>query len=128
MIYRLITRGTIEERMMQMTKKRMVLDHLVMGRTKTRVFSQVLNDVVICVNDKQKTWDQIKQQQAASRHTGPPSLPPGFTTKDELYAQNSPSHRFCCAAEVRISDKIVGQVHRCSFRMSSLYLSSGCDF
>ncbi|KAG0499918.1 hypothetical protein HPP92_004609 [Vanilla planifolia] len=29
MIYRLITRGTIEERMMQMTKKKMILEHLV---------------------------------------------------------------------------------------------------
>lgn len=35
MIYRLITRGTIEERMMQMTKKKMVLEHVVVGRMKT---------------------------------------------------------------------------------------------
>ncbi|KAG6555361.1 hypothetical protein Mapa_002587 [Marchantia paleacea] len=40
MIFRLITKGTIEERMMQMTKKRMVLEHLVMGRVKTQVFHQ----------------------------------------------------------------------------------------
>lgn len=40
MIYRLITRGSIEERMMQMTKKKMVLEHLVVGRLKTQ---QVLN-------------------------------------------------------------------------------------
>jgi chromodomain-helicase-DNA-binding protein 4 len=42
MIYRLVTRGTIEERMMQMTKKKMVLEHLVVGRLKTQ---QVLNQV-----------------------------------------------------------------------------------
>ncbi|MCO5574577.1 hypothetical protein L7F22_028365 [Adiantum nelumboides] len=40
MIYRLVTRGTIEERMMQMTKKKMVLEHLVVGRLKHQ---QVLN-------------------------------------------------------------------------------------
>ncbi|KAH7280823.1 hypothetical protein KP509_36G015700 [Ceratopteris richardii] len=40
MIYRLVTRGTIEERMMQMTKKKMVLEHLVVGRLKNQ---QVLN-------------------------------------------------------------------------------------
>lgn len=32
MIYRLVSRGTIEERMMQLTKKKMVLEHLVVGR------------------------------------------------------------------------------------------------
>lgn len=42
MIYRLVTRGTIEERMMQMTKKKMVLEHLVVGRLKHQ---QVLNQV-----------------------------------------------------------------------------------
>ncbi|KAI5063399.1 hypothetical protein GOP47_0021946 [Adiantum capillus-veneris] len=40
MIYRLVTRGSIEERMMQMTKKKMVLEHLVVGRLKHQ---QVLN-------------------------------------------------------------------------------------
>lgn len=42
MIYRLITRGTIEERMMQMTKKKMVLEHLVVGRLKAQNINQVL--------------------------------------------------------------------------------------
>lgn len=41
MIYRLITRGTIEERMMQMTKKKMVLEHLVVGRLKAQNINQV---------------------------------------------------------------------------------------
>lgn len=42
MIYRLITRGTIEERMMQMTKKKMVLEHLVVGRLKAQNINQVI--------------------------------------------------------------------------------------
>ncbi|THG13033.1 hypothetical protein TEA_005145 [Camellia sinensis var. sinensis] len=42
MIYRLITRGTIEERMMQMTKKKMVLEHLVVGRLKAQNINQAL--------------------------------------------------------------------------------------
>jgi chromodomain-helicase-DNA-binding protein 4 len=41
MIFRLVTRGTIEERMMQLTKKKMVLEHLVVGRMKTQVLNQV---------------------------------------------------------------------------------------
>ena len=47
MIYRLVTRGSIEERMMQMTKKKMVLEHVVVGRMKGSVnLNQVrgLND------------------------------------------------------------------------------------
>lgn len=43
LIYRLITRGTIEERMMQMTKKKMVLEHLVVGRLKAQNINQVDN-------------------------------------------------------------------------------------
>nr|GMD40898.1 CHD3-type chromatin-remodeling factor PICKLE [Ipomoea batatas] len=42
MIYRLILRGTIEERMMQMTKKKMVLEHLVVGRLKAQNINQVI--------------------------------------------------------------------------------------
>jgi chromodomain-helicase-DNA-binding protein 4 len=43
MIFRLVTRGTIEERMMQMTKKKMVLEHLVVGRMKTQIMNQVMD-------------------------------------------------------------------------------------
>jgi len=43
MIFRLVTRGTIEERMMQMTKKKMVLEHLVVGRMKKENINQVRN-------------------------------------------------------------------------------------
>ncbi|VFQ60712.1 unnamed protein product [Cuscuta campestris] len=47
LIYRLITRGTIEERMMQMTKKKMVLEHLVVGRLKAQNINQEeLNDII----------------------------------------------------------------------------------
>ncbi|XP_043696234.1 CHD3-type chromatin-remodeling factor PICKLE [Telopea speciosissima] len=47
MIYRLITRGTIEERMMQMTKKKMVLEHLVVGRLKAQNINQEeLDDII----------------------------------------------------------------------------------
>ncbi|MCE0481479.1 choline dehydrogenase 3 [Datura stramonium] len=42
MIFRLITRGTIEERMMQMTKKKMILEHLVVGRLKAQNINQVI--------------------------------------------------------------------------------------
>lgn len=48
MIFRLITRGTIEERMMQMTKKKMVLEHLVVGRLK----NQNINQVRFCLNPR----------------------------------------------------------------------------
>ncbi|KAK8520150.1 hypothetical protein V6N12_004111 [Hibiscus sabdariffa] len=40
MIYRLVTRGSIEERTMQMTKKKMVLEHLVVGRLKAQNINQ----------------------------------------------------------------------------------------
>lgn len=43
MIYRLITRGTIEERMMQLTKKKMILEHLVVGRLKAQGVNQVFS-------------------------------------------------------------------------------------
>ncbi|KAL3497299.1 hypothetical protein ACH5RR_040031, partial [Cinchona calisaya] len=47
MIFRLITRGSIEERMMQMTKKKMVLEHLVVGRLKAQNINQEeLDDIV----------------------------------------------------------------------------------
>ncbi|KAM7276909.1 hypothetical protein ACFE04_018775 [Oxalis oulophora] len=47
MIYRLVTRGTIEERMMQMTKKKMVLEHLVVGRLKAQNINQEeLDDII----------------------------------------------------------------------------------
>lgn len=48
MIFRLVTRGTIEERMMQMTKKKMVLEHLVVGRMKAQVMNQVMMDCKRC--------------------------------------------------------------------------------
>ncbi|KAF5181479.1 Chd3-type chromatin-remodeling factor pickle, partial [Thalictrum thalictroides] len=40
MIFRLITRDSIEERMMQMTKKKMVLEHLVVGKLKEKNINQ----------------------------------------------------------------------------------------
>ncbi|KAG0556719.1 hypothetical protein KC19_11G074300 [Ceratodon purpureus] len=47
MIFRLVTRGTIEERMMQMTKKKMVLEHLVVGRMKKENLNQEeLDDIL----------------------------------------------------------------------------------
>ncbi|KAL6212996.1 hypothetical protein ACLB2K_018211 [Fragaria x ananassa] len=47
MIYRLITRGTIEERMMQLTKKKMVLEHLVVGKLKAQNINQEeLDDII----------------------------------------------------------------------------------
>ncbi|XP_020591583.1 CHD3-type chromatin-remodeling factor PICKLE-like [Phalaenopsis equestris] len=47
MIYRLVTRGTIEERMMQLTKKKMILEHLVVGRLKAQTVNQEeLDDII----------------------------------------------------------------------------------
>ncbi|WVY90000.1 hypothetical protein V8G54_035514 [Vigna mungo] len=47
MIYRLIARGTIEERMIQLTKKKMVLEHLVVGRLQAENIKQEeLDDIV----------------------------------------------------------------------------------
>ncbi|PIN15480.1 Chromodomain-helicase DNA-binding protein [Handroanthus impetiginosus] len=40
MIYRLITRGTVEERMMQLAKRKMVLEHLVVGKLKSQNINQ----------------------------------------------------------------------------------------
>ncbi|CAM6088601.1 unnamed protein product [Calypogeia fissa] len=57
MIYRLVTRGTIEERMMQMTRKRMVLEHNVMGRAKTQVFSQEELDDMLKYGTKELFYD-----------------------------------------------------------------------
>ncbi|XP_047075437.1 CHD3-type chromatin-remodeling factor PICKLE [Lolium rigidum] len=48
MIYRLVSRGTIEERMMQLTKKKMILEHLVVGKlTKgNNVNQEELDDII----------------------------------------------------------------------------------
>ncbi|CAI9092629.1 OLC1v1027924C1 [Oldenlandia corymbosa var. corymbosa] len=53
MIFRLITRGTIEERMMQMTKKKMVLEHLVVGRLKAQNINQEELDDIIRYGSKE---------------------------------------------------------------------------
>ncbi|XP_031101578.1 CHD3-type chromatin-remodeling factor PICKLE [Ipomoea triloba] len=53
MIYRLILRGTIEERMMQMTKKKMVLEHLVVGRLKAQNINQEELDDIIRYGSKE---------------------------------------------------------------------------
>ncbi|KAH6757889.1 chromatin remodeling factor CHD3 [Perilla frutescens var. hirtella] len=53
MIYRLVARGTIEERMMQMTKKKMVLEHLVVGRLKAQNINQEELDDIIRYGSKE---------------------------------------------------------------------------
>lgn len=58
MIYRLITRGTIEERMMQLTKKKMILEHLVVGRMKTQVINQEELDDIIRYGSKELFTDE----------------------------------------------------------------------
>ncbi|KAJ4952799.1 hypothetical protein NE237_029631 [Protea cynaroides] len=58
MIYRLISRGTIEERMMQMTKKKMVLEHLVVGRLKTQNINQEELDDIIRYGSKELFADE----------------------------------------------------------------------
>ncbi|BAT78110.1 CHD3-type chromatin-remodeling factor [Vigna angularis] len=58
LIYRLITRGTIEERMMQMTKKKMVLEHLVVGRLKAQNINQEELDDIIRYGSKELFADE----------------------------------------------------------------------
>lgn len=58
MIYRLITRGSIEERMMQLTKKKMVLEHLVVGRLKAQNINQEELDDIIRYGSKELFGDE----------------------------------------------------------------------
>ncbi|TYG38483.1 hypothetical protein ES288_D13G227000v1 [Gossypium darwinii] len=58
MIYRLITRRSIEERMMQMTKKKMVLEHLVVGRLKAQNINQEELDDIIRYGSKELFADE----------------------------------------------------------------------
>nr|CAB3469615.1 unnamed protein product [Digitaria exilis] len=59
MIYRLVSRGTIEERMMQLTKKKMVLEHLVVGRlTKANNVNQEELDDIIRYGSKELFDDE----------------------------------------------------------------------
>uniref|UniRef100_A0A7N0U7Q7 CHD3-type chromatin-remodeling factor PICKLE n=1 Tax=Kalanchoe fedtschenkoi TaxID=63787 RepID=A0A7N0U7Q7_KALFE len=58
MIYRLITRGTIEERMMQLTKKKMVLEHLVVGHLQKQGMNQEELDDIIRYGSKELFADE----------------------------------------------------------------------
>ncbi|XP_048444234.1 CHD3-type chromatin-remodeling factor PICKLE-like isoform X1 [Pyrus x bretschneideri] len=58
MIYRLVTRGSIEERMMEMTKKKMVLEHLVVGRLKKQDINQEELDDIIRYGSKELFADE----------------------------------------------------------------------
>ncbi|OIV96461.1 hypothetical protein TanjilG_07853 [Lupinus angustifolius] len=58
LIYRLITRGTIEERMMELTKKKMVLEHLVVGRLKAQNINQEELDDIIRYGSKELFVDE----------------------------------------------------------------------
>ncbi|KAK7260935.1 hypothetical protein RIF29_27236 [Crotalaria pallida] len=58
MIFRLITRGTIEERMMQLTKKKMVLEHLVVGKLKAQNINQEELDDIIRYGSKELFADE----------------------------------------------------------------------
>ncbi|KAG4944320.1 hypothetical protein JHK85_048966 [Glycine max] len=58
MIYRLITRGTIEERMIQITKKKMVLEHLVVGSLKAQNINQEELDDIVRYGSKELFADE----------------------------------------------------------------------
>ncbi|AQL01564.1 CHD3-type chromatin-remodeling factor PICKLE [Zea mays] len=59
MIYRLVSRGTIEERMMQLTKKKILLEHLVVGRlTKANNVNQEELDDIIRYGSKELFEDE----------------------------------------------------------------------
>ncbi|XP_057522880.1 CHD3-type chromatin-remodeling factor PICKLE-like isoform X2 [Amaranthus tricolor] len=68
MIYRLITRGSIEERMMQMTKKKMVLEHLVVGKLKTQNINQEELDDIIRYGSKELFVDETEEAKARQIH------------------------------------------------------------
>ncbi|KAK2398961.1 protein CHROMATIN REMODELING [Trifolium repens] len=58
MIYRLITRGTIEERMIEIAKKKMVLEHLVVGGMKGENINQEELDDIIRYGSKELFADE----------------------------------------------------------------------
>lgn len=67
MIYRLVSRGTIEERMMQLTKKKMILEHLVVGRlTKANNVNQEELDDIIRYGSKE-LFDDDEDEAGKSR-------------------------------------------------------------
>ncbi|XP_021769423.1 CHD3-type chromatin-remodeling factor PICKLE-like [Chenopodium quinoa] len=68
MIYRLITRGSIEERMMQMTKKKMVLEHLVVGKLKTQNINQEELDDIIRYGSKELFVDETEEAKSRQIH------------------------------------------------------------
>ncbi|GAB4854668.1 hypothetical protein Ancab_023251 [Ancistrocladus abbreviatus] len=68
MIYRLVTRGSIEERMMQMTKKKMVLEHLVVGRLKAQNLNQEELDDIIRYGSKELFADETEEAKARQIH------------------------------------------------------------
>lgn len=68
MIYRLVTRGSIEERMMQMTKKKMVLEHLVVGKLKTQNINQEELDDIIRYGSKELFVDETEEAKARQIH------------------------------------------------------------
>ncbi|PIA60914.1 hypothetical protein AQUCO_00300438v1 [Aquilegia coerulea] len=61
MIFRLITRDSIEERMMQLTKKKMVLEHLVVGRLKAQNINQEELDDIIRYGSKELFSDETDE-------------------------------------------------------------------
>ncbi|XP_078157848.1 chromatin remodeling factor CHD3 (PICKLE) isoform X4 [Carex rostrata] len=67
MIYRLVSRGTIEERMMQLTKKKMVLEHLVVGRLKAQAVNQEELDDIIRHGSKE-LFDDDDNEEGKSKH------------------------------------------------------------
>ncbi|GAU17725.1 hypothetical protein TSUD_07870 [Trifolium subterraneum] len=58
LIYRLITRGTIEERMIEIAKKKMVLEHLVVGGMKGQNINQEELDDIIRYGSKELFADE----------------------------------------------------------------------
>ncbi|KAK9742184.1 hypothetical protein RND81_03G153500 [Saponaria officinalis] len=68
MIYRLVTRGTIEERMMEVTKKKMVLEHLVVGKLKTQNINQEELDDIIKYGSKELFADETEEAKARQIH------------------------------------------------------------
>lgn len=60
LIYRLVTRSTVEERILQLSKKKMVLEHVVVGKMKQAGLNQVRLKLCLRMRSLCPTWNRYK--------------------------------------------------------------------
>ncbi|GAA0152154.1 chromatin/chromatin-binding, or -regulatory protein [Lithospermum erythrorhizon] len=90
MIFRLVTRGTIEERMMQMTKKKMVLEHLVVGRLKAQNINQEELDDIIRYGSKELFVDDNDEAAKSRQIHYDDSAVDRLLNRDQVEDEESP--------------------------------------